>query len=124
LTQLFAIAIGGAVGAVARYGVATGVYHVLGRDFPYGTLVVNVLGSLIMGFLYVWFVERSAVGPEWRAMILIGLLGSFTTFSTFSIETLSLVEDHAYAKAFLNIGLSVILCLAAVSSGVVIGRRL
>jgi len=119
-----AVAVGGAVGAVARYGMASGVYAVLGRGFPYGTFAVNLLGSLLMGFLFVYLLERITVGPEMRAAIIVGFLGSFTTFSTFSMETLTLINQGAYIKAALNIVLSVVLCILFTALGVVMARRL
>jgi len=122
--QILAIALGGSAGAVLRYWVSTGVYAVLGRTFPYGTMVANVAGSLLMGFLYVLLVERLALGVEWRAALLIGVLGAFTTFSTFSMETFALFEDGEHMKALMNILLSVTLCLVAVWLGVAAGRRL
>ncbi|HGG60338.1 MAG TPA: fluoride efflux transporter CrcB [Gammaproteobacteria bacterium] len=122
--QLIAIAAGGAVGALMRFWVSTGVYALLGRNFPWGTLAVNVLGSMMMGFLSVWLLERLAVGPEWRAAILIGFLGAFTTFSTFSLETFNLIEDGALIRATLNMGGSVLLCVVAAWVGIVIGRGL
>ena len=124
MKQILAIALGGSLGAVLRYGVANGVHGLLGRDFPYGTLVVNVSGSLLMGLLYVLLVERLALSPEWRAALLIGVLGAFTTFSSFSMETFALFEEGARMKALLNVLLSVTLCLAAVWLGVLAGRRL
>lgn len=124
MQQLLAIAGGGAVGAIFRYGMSNGVYRLLGRDFPYGTLVVNALGSLLMGLFFVILVERMAVSAEWRLAILVGLLGSFTTFSTFSIETLTLFDAGLPLKAVLNIVLSVVLCLTATWLGITIGRQL
>ncbi len=124
MNQVLAIAAGGAVGAVMRFWVSTGVYAWLGRDFPYGTLAVNVVGSLLMGVLSVLLIERLSLGPEWRAVVLIGFLGAFTTFSTFSIETLGLIESGAYLKALLNTLLSVVLCIAAAWGGVIVGRQL
>lgn len=124
MSQILFIAVGGAIGAVLRYLGSTAVYAWLGRGFPYGTLFVNVLGSLIMGVLAILLIERISTGPELRALLLIGLLGSFTTFSTFSIETLNLIEQGGLIKAGLNILLSVILCLAAAWVGTLIGRQL
>jgi len=122
--QLLAIAGGGALGAVFRFGVSNGVYRILGRDFPYGTLAVNVIGSLLMGVLFTLFVERMAISAEWRSAILIGFLGAFTTFSTFSFETISLIQSGALLRAMLNIVISVILCLSATWLGLGIGRQL
>lgn len=120
--QTIAIAAGGAIGALLRFWMSNGIYSLMGRTFPYGTLAVNVLGSLLMGFLYVLLVDKLALGPQWRAALLIGLLGAFTTFSTFSIETLNLVEEGEAIKALLNVVLSVVLCLAAAWAGVLAGR--
>ncbi|MGD2081416.1 MAG: fluoride efflux transporter CrcB [Chromatiales bacterium] len=121
---MLAIAAGGALGALLRYWVSSATYAVLGRGFPYGTLVVNLAGSLAMGFLYVVLLERMTVGPEVRAALLIGLLGAFTTFSTFSIETLNLIEQAELAKAVLNAVFSVTGCLAAAWIGLSLGRQL
>jgi CrcB protein len=96
----------------------------VGRDFPYGTLTVNVLGSLLMGFLFIVLVERHLVAVEWRAALLVGLLGSFTTFSAFSMETIALLEDGEVLRAMLNVILSVVLCLTATWLGLGIGRQL
>ena len=122
-TLLF-IAGGGAIGAIARYGTSLGVYSVLGRSFPYGTLFVNVAGSFLMGVLSIMLLERMNLGPEWRAAILVGFLGSFTTFSTFSIETLNLIEQGDFNRALLNMGLSLVLCIMAVWFGVNLGRQI
>ena len=124
MINILYIATGGAFGAVMRYLVSTGVHALLGRGFPYGTLTVNVGGSFMMGFLFIFMIERSSLGPEWRALILIGFLGAFTTFSTFSIETLNLVESGAIARAFTNILVNVITCILATWLGVILGRQL
>ncbi|RMD79976.1 MAG: fluoride efflux transporter CrcB [Gammaproteobacteria bacterium] len=124
MSHWLAIAAGGALGAVLRYGLSTAVYALLGRSFPWGTLAVNVAGSLLMGLLYVLLVERLGAGPAWRAALLVGLLGAFTTFSTFSLETFNLMEEGAWALAASNVAASVLLCLAAVWTGIVLGRWL
>ena len=124
LRVAFAVAAGGAAGALLRYWVSLGVHALAGRGFPWGTLVVNVAGSLAMGVLYVALVERADLDPAWRAGLLIGLLGAFTTFSTFSIETLNLIEQGETVPAALNAAGSVALCLLACWAGIVAGRQL
>ena len=96
---MIAVAAGGALGALLRLWVAQGVHALLGRGFPFGTLVVNVSGSLAMGVVYVLFFERFDIPPEWRAALIVGFLGAFTTFSTFSMDTLLLVQQGEHARA-------------------------
>ena len=124
LLQGAVIASGGAIGALLRYLTSQFIYKQYGTEFPYGTLGVNIIGSLLMGFLYILFIERLSLSPEWRNFLLIGLLGAFTTFSTFSIETLNLMFSGELVKAALNIILSVLLCIFAAWIGVVIGRQI
>lgn len=124
MNQFLAIAIGGALGSMARYWMSNSVYAWLGRGFPYGTLAVNVLGCLLMGFLFVMFLERWSVDGAWRAGVLIGVLGGFTTFSSFSIETFNLIAGGEIVKAGLNMAASLVLCITATWVGVIIGRQL
>lgn len=124
MSQVAAIAAGGALGAVLRYWVSLGVHQLAGRGFPYGTLTVNVAGSLLMGILYVLLLERLASGSATRGFLLIGVLGAFTTFSTFSIETLNLIQSGETVKAALNALLSVVLCVGAAGFGLLLGRQL
>jgi len=123
--QIFAIALGGASGAVLRFLVSTGIYNWLGRGFPYGTLTVNILGSFLIGLLTeVLILERVAISLEFRSAILIGFLGSFTTFSTFSLETSYLIEQGHLIKATFNILISLCACIFAVWIGLLAGRTL
>jgi CrcB protein len=120
--QYLAIAVGGALGALLRFGSSTAMHRWLGQGFPYGTLFVNVAGSFLMGFLYMLLTSRMEVALPWRAFFLVGLLGAFTTFSTFSMDTLQLLEKGLWLKAVLNVLSNVIVCLAAAWAGVLIGR--
>lgn len=122
-TLLF-IAMGGSIGAVLRYSASLGVTSLMGRGFPYGTLFVNVVGSLLIGLLSVILLDRFNVGTEWRAAIFVGVLGSFTTFSTFSLETLNLLEQGELVAATANVLFSIVVCLIAVWFGVILGRQI
>ena len=96
----------------------------MGQNFPYGTLTVNVLGSLLMGFISILLLERLMLAEFWRPIIIIGFLGAFTTFSTFSMESFNLIQAGDMAKAFINIFMSVALCLCATWLGVIAGRQI
>ncbi|MFW5969571.1 MAG: fluoride efflux transporter CrcB [Halofilum sp. (in: g-proteobacteria)] len=119
-----AIAFGGAAGAVSRWLMATGVQRWFGRDFPWGTLSVNVLGSFAMGLLVLLLIERFDPGPALRLGILVGFLGAFTTFSTFAVETVYLVEDDVPLRAFLYVLASVGTCVIAVLAGMLVARQI
>jgi len=124
MMSIISIAIGGAAGSLCRYGMSNGIYLLLGRSFPYGTLAVNILGSFIMGSVYILMIERVSISEELRAGITIGLLGAFTTFSTFSIETINLIESGEILKAGLNILFSVTLCIAGCWLGMHLSRQI
>ena len=125
MTQLLMVGAGGAIGAIGRYLLSIWVYSLTGRAFPWGTLAVNLLGSLLMGFLSVWLLERmTVVSDEMRALLMVGFLGAFTTFSTFSIETLLLLEQGAVARAGINIAVSVITCVFAAWMGTLIAKAM
>ncbi|MHB8621896.1 MAG: fluoride efflux transporter CrcB [Sulfuricaulis sp.] len=123
MNQVLAIAAGGAAGSVLRFWLSTWVHTFAGRSFPYGTLAVNVSGCLAMGFLFVLFVDRFSGNSVLRAGILIGVLGGFTTFSSFSIETFNLIDQGAWLRALANVGASLLLCLSATWIGVILGRQ-
>ncbi len=117
MARLLAIGLGGFVGALCRYGLAGLVQTAAGPRFPAGTLVVNVLGCFAIGALAALVEGRLALSPEWRLFLLVGLLGSFTTFSTFGYETLELLRAGSFPAAALNLGAHVVLGLGAVALG-------
>jgi len=117
MTKILAIAVGGALGALSRYWVVGTISSVFQRSFPFGTLVVNILGSLLIGVLYVVIVEKLDVAVEWHAVLLVGFIGAFTTFSTFSLETLMLLQEGRVIAALAYIFSSVLVCLLAVAVG-------
>lgn len=119
-----AIAGGGAAGALSRWLMTTGVQRWLGRDFPWGTLSVNVLGSFVMGLLVLLFIERFDPGPALRPGLLVGFLGAFTTFSTFAVETLNLVQGEMPLRAFLYVLVSVGACVCAALAGMLLARQI
>lgn len=107
------IAIGGATGACLRYFVSSNIDSWFGKPLPFGTLTVNVVGSFCLALLYGLIERHDLVDSPYRALIGVGLLGAFTTFSTFSIETLTLLENGLIMKAVANVLLNVCLCLMA-----------
>ena len=119
---LIPIAIGGAIGAMARYGASLGIHSLTGHGFPYGTLFVNITGSFAIGVLYILITESAAELGHYRAPLIVGLLGAFTTYSAFSIETVHLMEAGEIYKAGVNVILNVGLCLAACWGGLTYGR--
>jgi len=121
--QLLIVGLGGFVGSSARYLLSGWVYR-MGEGFPYGTLVVNVAGCLAIGLLAGMAETRSVLDPQMRLFLLIGLLGGFTTFSTFAYETLALANDAEMLKAFLNTTLQVGLGLGAAWLGLVGARAM
>lgn len=123
MNNVVAIAAGGALGAVCRYGVARWVQQFAGWSFPAGTLTVNAVGSFVMGFATIWMLERSALGPGARLFLLTGVLGAFTTFSAFSVETLTLLENRLTGQAVLYVAASVVLCLTMAWLGMMLGRQ-
>lgn len=120
--QLLSVALGGALGAVSRYLMIAWVSGFAGKHFPFGTLSVNVLGSFVMGLMYVWVIEHLHASAELKAVITVGFLGAFTTFSTFSLETFHFLQRGDWPSAMIYTLASVILCVFAVWLGVSAAR--
>lgn len=105
------VALGGATGAVLRTVISQTAIAILGKGFPYGTLIVNILGSLLMGVLFALLEEQILVETPWRQLIGLGFLGALTTFSTFSMDSLLLLQQGEWVKAALNVSLNVFICI-------------
>lgn len=119
-----AIAIGGAIGALSRYGMMNLVAHLLGTRLPWGTLLVNISGSLVIGVLYVLISEKMLLSSEVRALLIVGFLGAFTTFSTFSLDTVLLIQQGWIVQALGYMLASVMICVLATWLGMVLARLL
>jgi CrcB protein len=119
---LLAIGAGGALGSILRYLLAMSVQRVAGTSFPLGTVLVNILGSFTIGILYVWLIERMGASHALRLFLIVGVLGGFTTFSSFSLETVTLMMESRYGYALLNVTASVALCLLGTRFGMTLAR--
>ena len=124
MNQVLAIAAGGALGALSRYWVVGLVSRLFERNFPYGTLTVNIIGSFLIGIGYIFIVERLHVASEWHAIIMVGFIGAFTTFSTFSLETVSLLQEGRFTAAMIYIFSSVLVCLLATVAGMFLAKQI
>ncbi|MDG1748857.1 MAG: fluoride efflux transporter CrcB [Porticoccaceae bacterium] len=117
-----AVAIGGALGSVARYALSSWVFDITSHKFPYATLIVNVAGSFVMGILFVVVVERAALPAEMRSLLMIGFIGAFTTFSAFSLDALGLWQNGHVLMSVIYMITTVILCLVAISTAIWLTR--
>ena len=117
------VALGGALGALARYGVALFVTRFWENPFPLSTFLINVTGSFVMGFFVAFATESSGLNPLWRLLIVTGFLGAYTTFSTFEYETHRLATNGAWTLALLNVLASVIAGFVAIQLGIMVVRR-
>ena len=124
MRELLAVAAGGALGAVARYLALVLTGSVLGSGYPYGTLVVNVLGSFLMGVLIEGSALARTIGPQLRLFLAVGILGAFTTFSTFSLDVAALYERGRFAPVAGYVLASVICSVGALFAGMYVLRRI
>ncbi|ATX82160.1 camphor resistance protein CrcB [Mariprofundus ferrinatatus] len=124
MRQLIAVAIGGAAGAVMRWLMASGIQKMAGGAFPWGTFAVNAIGSFLLGFLFFWLIERSTVSEVARLALTVGFLGAFTTFSTYSLESVRLLQEGAVSLAFGNVIGQVVVCLTLTWLGIQIARAI
>ncbi len=124
MRELLFLAGAGAAGAVSRYALSGWTYHVFGERFPYGTLAVNVLGSFLIGLVMQAALSADLLSREARVAATVGFLGAFTTFSTFSYETMKAIEDGEWTKAGANVVLNVLLCLGATWLGLLTARQI
>lgn len=122
MKQLLLIAMGGAGGALCRYTLMNLIGVLSHNKFPLGTLAVNVIGSFCIGIMYVIIVEKVALHPDWRHIAIVGFLGAFTTFSTFSLETITLLENAQLGTALLYVLASIVCCVLAAWIAIVITR--
>ena len=114
--------LGGVVGTVARYLLSGIVYQIFGTSFPCGTLVVNLIGCFVIGFLATIAEEKFLLGPNARFLLMVGFCGAFTTFSTFMLETANLLKDGESVKAFLNVASSILIGFLVFRLGVLLGE--
>ncbi len=122
--QILWIGLFGGLGCISRYLMSGWVHNLFGRSLPYGTLAVNIGGSFLLGFLMVFGLRSTLIPPALRVGLTVGFMGGFTTFSTFSYETMKLVEDGSLMQAGTNVILNVLLCLVFVSAGMMLARQL
>ncbi|MDG1244602.1 MAG: fluoride efflux transporter CrcB [Porticoccaceae bacterium] len=119
-----AVAIGGALGSMARYALSAWIFDVSSHKFPYATLTVNVIGSFVMGILFVIIIEKAALPAEMRSLLMIGFLGAFTTFSAFSLDALGLWQNGHVFLSLVYMLATVVLCLVAISTAIWLTRLL
>jgi fluoride exporter len=122
--DILVISIGAIFGANARWIISRYLAKVIGPVFPYGTLVINVVGSFIVGFFMIWATERVLLDPRWRLLVVVGFCGALTTFSSFAFETMAYFEQGHWALMLTNFFSNNVLCLAAALAGIALARAL
>ena len=122
MNQLILIFVGGGLGSVSRFMLGKSIQEQFLSNFPFGTLGVNVLASLVLGILVGMFEAKTIINPNYRAFIAIGFCGGFSTFSTFSNDTLQLIQNNRLLEALLNVLLNVVLCILATFGGLTLAK--
>jgi CrcB protein len=122
--KIFYLGIFGGLGCMTRYVISGWVYNLAGRALPYGTLAVNVIGSLLLGLIMEGSLRSTMLSPDLRFGLTVGFLGGFTTFSTFSYETVRLLEEGSLVAAGANVFLNVAVCVVAVTIGIYLARQI
>jgi CrcB protein len=122
LSMILAVGFGGFFGAISRFLLSTWVQKLSGASFPYGTLAVNVLGSFLIGFLFLYF--EQTIAPTHKAILITGFLGALTTYSTFSLESVLMLQNGLYLKAVSNVSANVLLCILATVVGMMVFRKI
>jgi len=124
VNEILVISLGAILGANARWIISRYAARILGPVFPYGTLVINVSGSFVVGFFMIWATERVLLDPRWRLLVVVGFCGAFTTFSSFAFETMAYFEQGQWLLMSANFLSNNLLCLAAVLAGMALARAL
>src|SRR5690242_8298775 len=124
VNEILVISLGAILGANARWIISRYAARILGPVFPYGTLVINVSGSFVVGFFMIWATERVLLDPRWRLLVVVGFCGAFTTFSSFAFETMAYFEHGQWALMLTNFFSNNVLCLAAAIGGIAVARAL
>jgi fluoride exporter len=120
--KYFVVGVGGFIGSIARFWLATYVGQRMGTRFPYGTFLINASGSFLIGFVMTLLTEETHLSPNWRYLVPIGFIGGYTTFSTFEYETLRAVQDSQFTIGTLNVVLSVLVGFLMVWTGAMVGK--
>lgn len=124
MNEILVISLGAILGANARWVISRYAARILGPIFPYGTLVINVSGSFVVGFFMIWATERVLLDPRWRLLVVVGFCGAFTTFSSFAFETMAYFEQGQWLLMFNNLFSNNFLCLAGALAGMALARVL
>ena len=124
MVMYLAVALGGALGTVGRYFVSGVVANAFGETFPWGTLIINITASFILGFFLVWTTERVLIDPRWRIFVAVGFCATYSTYSSYAFETFALVENGQFWLAAMNFLLTNVVCFVAVVAGAVLARSI